>query len=213
MHTKSCEMIHLFVAAISDRLTVARVGCEERNREIEHTNHPAAKAQKYGVWRLLEQAIERTYGIKKEQLSFEKQPSGRWVITGQEPPICFSLSHCDRAVAVALSRAPVGVDIEPGGRSLKPALADKVLAPEEKLAYDALASNEQNDYLLRAWVAKESLYKMEGQGTFSPRDMAPDPAKTILQTVELDGRRYAVALSADAPVETRVCVMDLQACQ
>ena len=191
--------VSLFLAPLPDHPTIQSLCCPARNREIEATNHPCAKAQKYYVWRLLEMAIEKTYGIPADQLDVEKQPSGRWVITGQHASICFSLSHCEGAVAVALSHHPVGVDIEPANRVIKPALAKKVLTPDEQTTYDALPATEQNDYLLRAWVSKEALYKRTGQGTFCPNHLNAASENVTIQTVTLQDRMFLVALASNAP--------------
>lgn len=195
--TPYSETVSLFLAALPDVPLIKPLGCEARNREIEAINHSTAKAQKYYVWRLLELAMEQTYGIRADQLDFEKQPSGRWVITGKYSSIHFSLSHCEGAVAVALSHQSVGVDIEPAERLLKPALAQKVLTPDEQTTYDALPATEQNDYLLRAWVSKEAIYKRTEQGGFCPREIALCHAVASLdvRTVSVGDRSFLVALA------------------
>lgn len=191
--------VSLFLSRIPEHPSIAPLSCQARNLEIENTRHPVAKAQKYYVWRLLERAIEQCCGISPDRLTFQKQPGGRWEITGEEPPIFFSLSHCEGAVAVALSRTPVGVDIEPCDRHLTPALAEKVLSPDEKQVYNALSEAERNDYLLRAWVAKESLYKRTGQGTFCPNHLNAASENVTIQTVTLQDRMFLVALASNAP--------------
>lgn len=201
--------VSLFLACLPDQPEIKPLCCEARNREIEATNHPCAKAQKYYVWHLLERAIDQIYGIPADQLNFEKQPSGRWVIVGQQPPICFSLSHCEGAVAVALSHSPVGVDIEPLDRTLKPALAKKVLTPDEQQVYDALLATERSDYLLRAWVAKEALYKRTGQGTFCPNHLNAASENVTIQTVTLQDRMFLVALASNAPDSVSLSVQSI----
>ena len=112
-------------------------------------------------------------------------------------------------MAVALSHHPVGVDIEPANRVIKPALAKKVLTPDEHTTYDALPATEQNDYLLRAWVSKEAIYKRTGQGSFCPAKIALDANATVIQTIKLGMRSFAVALSCDAGRTVQVCVLDV----
>lgn len=205
--------LSLWLTPIPEHPAIAPLSCEARNREIEQTNHPTAKAQKYYVWHLLEEAIEKTYGISPRRLSFEKQPSGRWMITGKYSSIHFSLSHCEGAVAVALSCQPVGVDIEPAERLLKPALAQKVLTPDEQTTYDALPVPEQNDYLLRAWVSKEAIYKRMGQGSFCPREIElwQEGAGLDVRTVPVGDRSFCVALvGEDASLNIRVNVIHLK---
>ena len=189
--------IDVYLARIPSPSLTGRVLCEARHQEIEATRHPAAKAQKYYVWRLLETAIQTSLGVPVDQLHFEKQANGRWVVTNAPMPICFSLSHCEDAVAVALSHTPVGVDIEHSDRVLTPALADKVLTSNEREIYHSLANEAREDYLLRAWVGKESRYKCCGQGSFCPREIVLDPTKTIVQTALLGEYNIIIAVTAE----------------
>lgn len=65
-----------------------------------------------------------------------------------------SVSHTRSLVAVAVSSRPVGIDIEERRERLT-AIAHRFLAPEESFA--------DLDSLLRAWTAKEAVYKLAGR--------------------------------------------------
>ena len=79
-----------------------------------------------------------------------------------ESDLHFSITHTDHHVFCALSERPIGIDAEEITRVLKPALAEKLLSPEEKAQFDAAA--DQQKALLTFWVLKEAQGKLEGKG-------------------------------------------------
>lgn len=77
------------------------------------------------------------------------------------PHIHFNISHCKKAVAVALSDMPVGIDVECTGR-MSDSLARHVLCDEE---YAAMMSAANPDLeFTRLWTRKEALVKLTGEG-------------------------------------------------
>ncbi len=73
----------------------------------------------------------------------------------------FNLSHCDKAVACALHRSPVGVDVQ-DFRSVKSNVIRKVCSPEELLL---LQQADRPEQLFAAfWASKEAFGKCMGQG-------------------------------------------------
>lgn len=58
---------------------------------------------------LLDYALERTFGLRAEQLTFAESAPG----CRTSEKCSFSIAHCKDAIAVAVSRASVGVHIEP----------------------------------------------------------------------------------------------------
>ena len=81
----------------------------------------------------------------------------------------FSLTHTKRHAFCVLSDRPVGVDAEEQDRNIHLALADKILSPEERLAFDRAADPRRA--LLTFWVLKEAQKKCTGQGLQPyPRD-------------------------------------------
>ena len=98
----------VFAARIPQIDDFGKVYPPERQAEIDRITNPDVKREKYFVWKLLEYAIEKTAGEPIENYAFEKKPNRKWV----SDRLCFSLSHSDGAVAVALSDSAVGVDID-----------------------------------------------------------------------------------------------------
>jgi 4'-phosphopantetheinyl transferase len=77
----------------------------------------------------------------------------------------FSLSHVRGAVALAVAQRPVGIDIE--RRTALPdidAIAATVLAPESRMALDALKGAERIDMFYRFWTLGEAFIKATGLG-------------------------------------------------
>lgn len=109
---------------------------------------------------LLGQMYEELTG--EEMPPIGKMPRGKpYFLTGD---LHFSITHTKTRVFVALSDRPVGIDAEDVGRKVSPALAEKILSPEEYAAYEAAEEEEKNDFLLRLWVMKEAEVKCSGLG-------------------------------------------------
>lgn len=84
------------------------------------------------------------------------------------PQIYFSLSHCEKAIACAISESPIGIDIE----TLRPfdaELAEYVCSREEFAAISVSPEPEVAFTVL--WTKKESLCKMLGTGLPSKEEL------------------------------------------
>ena len=76
----------------------------------------------------------------------------------------FSISHCKSGIAVAVSKQPIGIDIETV-RPLKVDLVKKTMNPLEQ---EAILSAPQPDWAFtRLWTRKEAFLKMKGTGIIS----------------------------------------------
>lgn len=159
-----------------------------RQEQIQSTPNEGLKRQRYYVWKLLEYALRQSYGYEIKDLHFSRDEGGKW--TCRE--CFFSLSHTKDSVAVAVSRKPVGVDLECTDHAVRPGLADKILTPEEK----ALPREDENAFLLQMWCAKEALFKAGKDQTFQPqRISALSGVKT--QMISLGGKEYCIAIAAE----------------
>ena len=76
----------------------------------------------------------------------------------------FSISHCKQGIAVAISDAPIGIDIE-AIRPLSEGLVQKAMNPQEQAQIAAAANPEQE--FIRLWTRKEAYVKMQGTGIIS----------------------------------------------
>ena len=88
----------------------------------------------------------------------------------------FSISHTKSRAFCVLSDCPVGIDAEEINRDIDLRLAEKILSPKEKQAFDE--AEDQRLTLLKFWVLKEAQAKATGEGlrgypnhtNFSPHD-------------------------------------------
>ncbi len=110
-----------------------------------------------GAWRLTEEALGK-YGFSADK-----------VITGANgKPLCegiyFNVSHSGEYVLCAVSRAPVGCDIEKA-ENAPFEITDSVFLPSER-KYIAEAQNSADKIrrFFRLWTMKESYIKMTGEG-------------------------------------------------
>lgn len=76
----------------------------------------------------------------------------------------FSISHCKRGIAVAVSENPIGIDIE-AIRTFSPELMRKTMNEDEQLRITSSAIPEVE--FIRFWTQKEALLKLQGTGIIS----------------------------------------------
>ena len=76
----------------------------------------------------------------------------------------FSISHCKRGIAVAVSENPIGIDIE-AIRTFSPELMRKTMSPAEQQRITSSAIPEVE--FVRFWTQKEALLKLQGTGIIS----------------------------------------------
>lgn len=148
-----------------------------RESEVRATSNAVIRAQKHAVWRLLQLAAEHAFCRPFTDYTFTKDGFGRWHCDG----FYFSLSHSGKIACVALSDAPVGVDVEnlsafmrKTGEGRAAALFAKIATEREKSAgYDVCG-----DTLARMWTKKEAAFKRLGRGYFVPSKTESETAKT-----------------------------------
>ena len=163
----------------------------ERYSEIQRCKSEKARHEKYLVWKLLERAVEMNYNLKFANLQFTKTTNGKWVC----PVFYFSLSHTDGAVCVALSDKAVGVDIEKV-RDVKLSFKDKILTEREKEKMDTLPESERGLFLLRAWVKKESIFKMGGGEALLPARIETIDSIAKTQTLSILDKEFVLSVAS-----------------
>ena len=154
-------IVDIYVAKIPENIAWNPLYPEVRAQEIENCKSAKVKKEKYCVWRLLEYALRRSYGIHAQKQHFTKDENGKWTTTD----CFFSLSHCDDVVAVAVSRKPVGLDVEKISDRMQK-IKDKILTDDEILQYET--QEDKLLYLTEKWTQKESIFKMQGGKAFAP---------------------------------------------
>ena len=77
------------------------------------------------------------------------------------PEIQFSISHCQRAIAVAVSDSPVGIDVE-SFRKADDALLHRTMNEDEIRMVEASDCRERT--FIELWTRKEAVFKLMGTG-------------------------------------------------
>ena len=94
------DFTNVYIKKIPDETFFHDVYPYERAQYINSSSNMKLKTQRYWVWKLLEEAALRSFGIGFENINFTVK-NGIWSC-GE---FYFSLSHTDGAVAVAVSEA------------------------------------------------------------------------------------------------------------
>ena len=128
---------------------------------------------------LAKTVIAAYVGRRPEQVSFDRtcprcgEPHGKPAVRGID--LEHSVAHSGDMVAVAVARAPVGVDVERlEGRARRPgggdpeALARRVLSETERAALAAVQPSGRDRAFLVAWTRKEAVTKARGDGLRVP---------------------------------------------
>ncbi len=169
-------VLNVYYAWIQQDMPVQNVYPKERMKYIDKCTNQTLKTQRYAVWKLLEYALKDSFGLQFDKLKFKLEKSGRWVCDN----FCFSLSHTKGAVAVAVSKNKVGVDIEIVKAPVSGGIFEKVLTPSEAEHICTLPESEKNQYFITKWTQKESAFKESGESVFSPAEIQVSNVKSFV---------------------------------
>ena len=175
----------VYVAPIPEEVSAEPLFPPERQSEVNGCANAQLRRQKIFVWQLLAFALRHAFGIELRDTQPRRSESGKW----ECPQCCFSLSHTARYAAVAVSRAPVGVDIEEDGANGAAAAFAKVATAREKAAYPSPSPQD----FLKVWTAKESLFKREGGKAFRPAETETTGADVLCCRLPREGLTLSVA--------------------
>ena len=107
---------------------------------------------------------------------------------------CFSISHCQHGIAVAISEKPIGIDIE-HIRTAKPELVARTM--NEKEQAEIWAATSPDIAFTCLWTKKEAVLKMQGTGITSIDGIKNTLVSTehvdLLTKVNID-KQYAYTL-------------------
>ena len=198
---QSLPLVDVYTCAIPCELEMTPLYPESRQAELDSVSNIRVKTEKWCAWKLLEYALERSLGVKMKQTEFEKNENGKWT----SEKCFFSISHSDEAVAVAVSRKPVGVDIESHLPSQNDRFADKILNENERALYDSTADEAREHFLLEKWTAKESLFKKDGTlAGFIPKEQDTLSGGLRTLSAKVGGKSYTLSVATDTPKSLRI---------
>ncbi len=196
---RSLPVVDVYLATLPDTDEMPPLSCALRQADIDGVSHPTVRREKYFVWRLLEYALQRSFGFKSADLTFQKEAERYYCDKAY-----FSLSHGDGLLAVAVSRDKVGIDVERvTDRDTRP-LAQRVFTPEEWQTYDSLPAEEQGAYFFRTWTAKEALFKAAHREVFDPRCYTASAAEVKTMEKTVGDTTFCLSVATKTPQRIRV---------
>ncbi len=182
----------VYTFKIPSEYEILSVYPQKRQEEIESVSNQKVKAEKYFAWKLLEYALMRTFGYKIGNLTFTKNSYGKWLLNE-----CYiSLSHSHEMVAVALSKKPIGVDIELI-KATKPNAIERVLTRRELKVLKNIEEQEKDKYLLTTWSKKESAYKRDGESKFLPSKIDTSKIDFYEKIIKEEGKEYVLTVCSE----------------
>ena len=193
-------MIYVYVAKLPLTESAEALSNIERQAEINAISNERVRREKYYVWRLLEYAMRQSLGIDPAEVEFKKDTSGKWTCDACE----FSLSHSGDALAVAISKEPVGVDIERERIKRPDAMADFILTANERREYENISNEAKEKYLIYKWCEKESAFKLQNKASFKPAQIETAEFFSTVTETELLLEKYILAVSSKSEDTVKV---------
>ena len=197
---RNMPIVDVYIAEIPEDLPIGKVDCSARMEEINSVSNEKVKREKYFVWQLLCYAMGRSFGKRGSKLDFVKQSHGGWSCGD----VFLSLSHSDGAVAVAVSRAAVGVDIERISAPRSERMAERIMTEAEISAFEKTPEGERERRLIEIWTAKEAIFKSKGLDSFIPAQNDTLSASYRTYGLNIGGAEYVWSVATETPEKIRV---------
>ena len=157
----------------------------QRTEEVNACSDPELRRSRCADWALLRLAAKHAFSLDPDELQFSKDKNGSWKCDR----FSFSFSHAEGLVCVAVSNAPVGVDIETVS-GITGRFDDGAL---EKLRRRAFTKAEQKRWpdsaegFVSCWTRKEALFKCSGKKTSQPEKY---------DSLKMQGKTYEITEEA-----------------
>lgn len=189
---RAIPVVHVYVARFPFPVDEEKIFPPERADEIDRCSNPDVRREKYYAWKLLEKALMRSLGLNLKNLDIVRTENGKWECSA----CCFSLSHSGNFAAVAVSRKPIGVDIEKCDESrFTESFTKKIATERECEALDRL--KERQAALNELWTKKEAVFKLLGDKTFQPSNIEVSEYVTVTKVVQSEDERYFVTVASE----------------
>lgn len=131
--------------------------------------------------------LAQILGIDAKQIQFNTTKTGKPMVQSTQSGLSchFNLSHALDKVVVAVSRQPLGIDVESTTRNLEDlAIAKRFFAAQEYAHIAACPPEEQKLMFFKYWTLKEAYLKAEGWGLSKRLDaVAFDVSSPITMSV------------------------------
>lgn len=117
---------------------------------------------------LIRKALNDTFGLSNSAMVFGTNTFGKPFLMSH-PEYHFNVSHSRNYVVGAVSRLPVGIDIEAVG-PVNVRIADRFFAQQERQYIFDHPTSERGRAFCQIWTRKEAYIKREGSGFAIPLD-------------------------------------------
>lgn len=189
---KKLVFADVYIAEMPSRVKMKKVFPHSRWTEIQSATNVTVRKEKYFVWKLLEYGLKQSIGKKITDLEVFKSDTGKWMCETCE----FSLSHSGNLVCVAISKKPIGVDIEKI-QVPKVDISKAILSKEEIIEYDRLSQEEKNIFIIETWSKKESLFKRKNIKTVSKAEFRALNGTVFQKIIFTNGESYMLSVATD----------------
>lgn len=192
------NLIDIYIKKYPFKVKDRKIFPEERKKEIDDCKNKDISAEKFYVWKLLEYAIQQSLNRKIKDFNFYKKGS-KWVCDEFE----FSLSHTNNIVVVAISKKPIGIDIEKIDNRFEKIPLNRILTEEERV-------NKDFDWqeLNRIWTVKEALFKKNSGEYFNPAKVNTINEKYVTKVVCNKEEQYYVSVASNDAIFAKFHIDD-----
>lgn len=187
-------VVDVYISAIDKNEAIGEIANKIRREEIAKISNERVKREKYCAWKLLYHALKNSFGLEAEKLDFIKLDCGAWAVEGAE----ISISHSDDAIAVAVSNAPVGIDIERVHKPRSNRMAKFIMNERELEIFKSLPDEAKEERLIEIWTTKEAIFKTKKAPAFLPKetDIESYPIKTI--KFNINDKKYICTVATES---------------
>lgn len=134
---------------------------ESERAKAQHIPDPARRLRTRSA---LREVLAERVDAPWETLVFQRTAQGKPFLLSH-PGWEFSLSHSGDWLAIAIGKAPLGIDLETRIPSVDVTkLAARFFSPADASLLDAQSPELRSAHFLKQWVAKEAALKAEGTG-------------------------------------------------
>ncbi len=205
LKTENCKFLDVYVAALPrGGADASLIEHEGRREELLRVKNKRLFLEKFYSWRLLERALLLRFAKTPSELCLARAVYGAWVL----PSAYVSVSHSGGALAVAVSSAPVGVDVEKVGAPRSENFAERMLNERELSAFRDTPDSMKSEMLMRLWTMKEAIFKASGKERFVPR-LTETASGAVSRIVLFGEERFAVSYASSLLDKTRFRVTEL----
>jgi len=191
------------IASRQEQAAVLRWLSPDERYALERMSKCTERDRRSIAWGRLRYILSRYLDHPPSEIDIHRKPSERPEILHptENGGLRFNLSHSGAQALVALSRGPVGVDIE-RIKSVRPVhqLARRFFTPAEATNLDSLAEDAQILGFFRLWVLKEAYLKAAGVGV---------PEGLSQCEIALDAEGARVVRPVDVPSETKLQLREI----